>query len=214
MTPRRCARLAALLFSAVAAQPLWAEQVTVTNPTTAPVQTISGSARLDFIINMGKFLFFSVGTGTYPTASATIDSVGFTLTPSIGGASPVTGNNMGVTWNGAAPTMTAVGSNNVLPVQVRSNGGQVSIRATADTLLTSGANVIPLSAISVTSSDANLPAPPIPATVTGAGVNVTGTAFSNLVTVRDSNWTFNFTPPASVAAGTYSGRILFTASSP
>lgn len=193
-----------------------ADQATTTASNANPNATVSASADLDFVLNIGKFLFFRVGTGAFPTASGTVDSVAFTLAPSIpaGGVTPVTGNNAGVAWSGALPGINVSGSNTVLPVEVRSNAGQISVRAAATTALTSGANSIPLSQITITSSDSNLPAPLVPNTGTGAAVNVTGTAFSNLVTVRSANWTFAYAPAAMPVAGAYTGQITFTASSP
>jgi len=178
--------------------------------------TNTSSASLDFVLNIGKFIFFRIGTGAFPTASGTVDTVAFSVAPAIpaGGVAPVTGNGTAVAWNGAGPALSATGANTVLPVEVRSNAGPINIKAAATLPLSSGAHTIPLSQISVSSSDANLPAPPIPDTGTGAAVNVTGTAFSNLVTVRSANWTFSYTPLTSPIAGVYTGQISFTASSP
>lgn len=197
--------------------PAWADQRTVTAPAGNPTQAVSVQAQLDFTINIGKYLFFRVGTGAYPTASGTVDTVAFTAGRTIpaGAAVPVNGNNQGVNWNGTAPTLGITAVNNVLPVEVRSNAGQISIRAQATTPLASGANTIPMSQIVLTSSDVtNLPAPLIPNAGLGAAVNVTGTSFSNLVTVRSANWTFNYNALTTPVAGSYTGQITFTASSP
>lgn len=205
-----CAALQGLLTSAAA----WADQATTTAPNAQPNQAVSASADLDFIINIGKFIFFRVGTGAYPTASATVDTVALNAVPNIpaGAVVPVPGNNTTVVWNGALPSFTTAASS--LPVEVRSNAGQISIRATATTPLNSGANNIPLSQIVLSSSDINLPAPVVPNTGTGAAVNVTSTGFSNLVTVRNANWTFSYNPLVTQRAGVYTGQISFTASSP
>lgn len=182
-----------------------AEQTTGTTTTTA---------RLDFVVDMGKFLFFRVGTGAFPAASTTVDTVTLVSTPTIppGGTAPVTGNNTAVNWSGAVPAFTTPSA--TLPVEVRSNAGQVTLRASVTTPLTSGANAIPLSQILVTSSDANLPAPALPDTGTGTPVNVAGTAFTNLVTIRNATWTFSYTAALSQAAGNYTGQVAFTASAP
>jgi len=174
----------------------------------------TASADLDFQVDIGKFLFFRVGTGGYPTASGTVDTVTFNTTFSIppGAVTPANGNNTTVNWNGVLPTFTA--PTTTLPVEVRSNAGQITIRANVVTPLTSGGNSIPLSQIVLTTSDANLPAPVIPNTGSGASVNVVGTAFTNLVTQRSANWTFAYTPLTTQAAGNYTGQISFTASSP
>ena len=175
---------------------------------------------LNFAIQIDKFIFFRLGDGAWPTPGGTTSQVTFTLTPAIPGVptSPVTGNNTSVNWNGAAPAFAVAAAGNVLPVEVRSNGGQVRLYATVTTPLTSGANTIPMSEIVVTSSDnANLPAPLIPASGNGPMVNVagggTGTA-NSLATVRNANWTFSYANSASRVAGNYSGQVTFTATTP
>lgn len=207
-------RLACIMLCA-GMWPAQAEQVTTTAPGGAPNSGVSASARLDFTINMGKFLFFGVGTGAFPANSATIDTVAFSGAFSVPPTptAPVTGNNTPLNWNGAAPAFSV--SNTVtLPVQVRSNAGQVTIRATVATPLANGPQSIPFSQILISSSDANLPAPTIPNSGTGPSVNVAGTAFTNLVTQRSANWTFSYTPAGTLPAGVYSGQLTFTASSP
>ncbi|RYX96147.1 MAG: hypothetical protein EOO28_08925 [Comamonadaceae bacterium] len=77
-----------------------------------------------------------------------------------------------------------------------------------------GAGTLAMSQVVVTSSDASLPAPPVPDSGIGPAVNVSGTGFSNLVTDRNANWTFSFQPTGMPLAGNYSGQIGFTASSP
>lgn len=170
-------------------------------------------ARLDFTVNIGKFMFLRVGN-----AGTGISTVSFDLSPTIapGPVSPVAGNNVAINWGGAAPNFAVAASGNVLPVEVRSNAGQVSLRATTTTALTSGSDTIPMSQITVTSNNTNLPAPVLANTGTGSGVNVVGTAFGNLVTVRTANWTFGYAPTAATlpAAGAYSGQITFSASAP
>jgi hypothetical protein len=192
-----------------------AEQTTVTAPAGAPNNAVTTSSRLDFTINIGKFLFFGVGTGTFPSSSTTVDAVAFNSSFSIPPVptAPVTGNNTPLNWDGTGPGFS-VGNTVTLPVEVRSNAGQVTVRATVNTPLANGPQVIPFSQILINSSDANLPAPLIPNSGTGASVNVAGTAFTNLVTQRTANWTFSYTPAASLPAGVYSGLLTFTASAP
>lgn len=204
-----------MAWQALCLESVFADQGFQAAPAGTPNQPVSASARLDFITNIDKYLFFRVGTGAYPTASATIDTVAFALTPSIPAAptTPVNGNSISVNWNAASPAIGAPTSV-VLPVEVQSNAGQITIRATATTALTSGANTIPLSSIVVTSSDANLPAPLVPNAGTGASVNVTGSAFTNLVTNRAANWTFAYNNAVVPSAGVYTGQITFTASAP
>jgi hypothetical protein len=174
----------------------------------------TAAADLDFRIDIGKFLFFRIGNSAYPTDNATPNTVTFNAVPTIpaGAVVPVPGNNTTVNWSGALPAFSTTAT--TLPVEVRSNAGQVSIRATVTTPLTSGANGIPMSQIVLNSSDPSLPAPVVPNAGTGAAVTVAGTAFGNLVTARSANWTFSYNPVITQRAGNYSGQISFTASSP
>lgn len=199
--------LSAVLGLVCCALPAKAELTTATAPS-----ALSTQARLDFTINIDKFLFMRVGNA----GAGNINTVSFAVTPSIPivPTTPVVGNNVAVNWSAGAPTYTVAASGNVLPVEVQSNAGTVTLRAAATTLLTSGANTIPMSQITVSSSDSALPAPPLPNTaVPGTSVVVTGTSFSNLVTIRNANWTFSYAPVAP-AAGNYTGQVTFTASVP
>lgn len=186
--------------------------------TAGPSATVplSTGVNLDFTIAIDKFIFFRIGDGAWPTPGGTTSTVSFVLTPSIPAVptTPVAGNNTPVNWSGAAPGFSVTPSGNALPVEVRSNAGQITLRASATTPLANGANTIPLSEITIASSDANLPAPQIPNTGTGNAVNVVGTAFTNLVTQRAATWTFSYANLASRTAGTYTGQVTFTASSP
>lgn len=176
-------------------------------------------AHLKFTVNIDKFVFFRLGTGAWPTPGGSIDGAAFTLAPTLPGGptTPVTANNTAANWSGGAPTFSVSPSSGVqLPVEVRSNGGQVSLRATASTPLTSttSANTIPLSEITVTSSNAGLPAPAIPNAGIGSAVTVTPTAFGTLVTLQTATWTFSYANLTQRPAGIYNGQVTFTASSP
>ncbi|QTR45672.1 hypothetical protein J9253_16945 [Thiothrix litoralis] len=201
-------------FAILSLLPLTLVQAELKYNSAGPTEAVSASVSLDFEINIGKFIFLRVGTGAYPTASNTVDTVAINTALQIPGvASPLSnGNGVAVNWAGDVPTLTA--SSAVLPVEVRSNAGQVSLRATVNTPLSNGAVTIPFSRIAVTSSDSGLPAPLIPDTGSGAGVNVTGTSFDGLITERSANWTFTYTGGVIPAAGIYNGEVGFTASAP
>ena len=174
---------------------------------------------LNFAIQIDKYVFFRIGDGAWPTPGGTTSQVGFSLSPTIPAVptTPANGNNTAVNWNGAAPPFAVTASSNVLPVEVRSNGGQVSVHATVTTPLTSGSTTIPMNVISATSSDSALPAPTIPATGTGTSINVTGGGtgtVNSLVTIRTANWTFAYDNSVSRPAGNYNGQLSFTAAVP
>lgn len=179
---------------------------------------LSTSVNLAFSIAIGKFIFFRVGDGAWPTPGGSTSTVSFALSPSIPAVpmAPTTDNNRSVNWSGTAPGFSVTPSGNVLPVEIRSNAGQVTLRATATatTPLASGSNTIALSEITIASSDSDLPAPLISNTGTGAGVNVVPTAFAGMVTQRTANWTFSYANLSARPAGTYAGQVTFTASSP
>lgn len=176
----------------------------------------STTANLDFNVTIGKLLFFRIGPAAWPATSSVQSTAAFTLTPSIPAVPtvPVTGSNQPANWSGAAPFFTVSSPAQVLPVEVRSNAGTVGLNASASSPLSNGTSTIPLSQIVIASSDSGLPAPPVPATSTGATVNVSGTDFANLVTLRTANWTFSYANSANRVAGTYTGQVTFTASTP
>jgi hypothetical protein len=124
------------------------------------------------------------------------------------------GDRLPVNWLGGAPSFGPAPASTEIPVEVRTNAGQISLRATVVQPLVSGTHSIPLSQIAVLSSDPNLPAPGMPDSGTGAPVLVTGTAFSNLVTIRSATWKFSYAPSVLPAPGVYSGQISYTAVSP
>ena len=122
---------------------------------------------------------------------------------------------MPVCFGNGAPVAAA--ANGVLPVTVRSNAGAVKLMASVKTPLTSeqGADTIPMSQITVSSSDnTNLPAPQIPNLGSGMAVTVTPTDFAGRVTQRSAQWTFAFANTISPTAGRYHGKVVFTATLP
>lgn len=187
-------------------------------------------ARLNFELSIDRMIFLRVGAGgshagtdqgAGPSASATLSSVDFTLTPlHIPGAAaePTNGNQRPTAWSGAAPTYGAPDAV-ALPVEVRGNVGQIQLSAQTSGPLTHGPHQIPMSRIGLSSDNAALPAPPIPDSGMGTSVNVSpggsGTsAAPTLLTYRAANWTFRYTPTASPVAGAYTGRITFSAATP
>jgi hypothetical protein len=179
--------------------------------------SLAASASLDFVLNIGRFIFFRVGPQDYPATSSDPAAVDITLQPTLPGgpALPFTsGNSLPAAWDGGAPGFSPVPASAAIPVQVRTNAGQISIRATVTQPLVSGSNSIPLSQIAVSSSDPGLPAPTLPDTGTGPSVIVTGTDFGNLVTIRSATWNFSYAPAVVPPPGVYTGAISYTAVSP
>lgn len=209
-----CAAVAVACLLAVATVSVRAASSTAGPSSTVPLTT--GTVALNFTLAIDKFIFFRIGDGAWPTPGGTTSTVSFAVAPTIPGGptTPTAGNNKSVNWSGAAPTLGVTPSNNALTVEVRSNAGKIGLHATVTTPLMSGSNSIPMSEITIGSSDPNLPAPVIPNTGSGATVNVASTDSTGLVTLRTATWTFLYANLASRTAGTYSGLVTFTASSP
>lgn len=185
----------------------YAEERTSTAPNNNPTRSVTASASLDFTVNLGKFLFLQIGTN----AANSPDTIVFQGTPTI--PSPITnGNKVNIDWNGTTPTLFTTNANS-LAVAVKSNAGQINLKATVNSL-SNGTNTLPFNNLTISSSNTGLPAPPIPSSGTGTSVNVTGTAFNNLVTDQTATWTFSYNTPNSALPGVYQGQVTFTASSP
>ncbi len=193
-----------------------ADKRTTTAPNATPNQSVSASVYLDFNLSIGKFIFFRVGDGAFPSASSNVNEVVLTATSSLP-SDATEGNSQALNWDGST-TPVINGSNSVsLPVEVRSNAGQINLKTTVTAALAKGSETIPFSDIKITSSSSDLPAPLIPDSGTSASVNVVAGGSSiggTLVTQRSANWIFNYVPTTTgLSAGVYSGTLTFTASS-
>lgn len=173
----------------------------------------AAGVELDFEIRIDQFIFLRLGS-----LGNSVNKATFTVTPvaasGTGTTSLTQGNNLPLDWDGQTPSFMVTARGNTVPVQVRSNAGQVMLHASVGTPLSNGSYVIPMSAIHVSSNSLDLPAPLIPASGSGIGVHVPGSAFDNLVTERNASWTFNYVHQPSVPAGSYAGTVSFTASAP
>lgn len=158
--------------------------------------TISATARVDFSITIPRFIFLQVGTGTLLAANATIDTIAFT--PAVA----VVGNS--------TPVAATAGSGNLgngsVTVRIIGNAGNVTLGATGPANLTSGSNTIPWTQISTAiTGGATHP------TINGA--NATFTAVANVVNVNGT-WTYAYLNSLTPASGTYTGQVLYTATTP
>lgn len=164
----------------------------------------SASTTLNHRINYPRFLRFRVGAagGGISLVNCNLNA----MAPNLGNGTDLAcaGGNLG----GGAST-----------VEVKSNAGQIRLTVTTAGALQSGANSIPYSEIKAATSNANLPAPVLPAAGgTSASVNVALNA--GVVTDRAAVWTYTFDNTTVYPAGTYggvnvaNGRVTYTASSP
>jgi len=224
----RCGRMALTGLMAFSPVLVWAASQTDTATATNPGRTLTVGAPLNFRVNISKFLFFGIGTGassTNLTPNSTVDFLDFapattTIPANAGGTTAaITGNNNGVSWNGAPPNFSF--PTRSLPVRVRANGGRVTLMASVVQPLIplSGGSTgnLGFNGLTVTSQNGNLPPPPSPSPGTSAGQAGSPILISppaNGVTDYSATWTFTFTPPANTVPGFYNGRLRYTATSP
>jgi hypothetical protein len=154
------------------------------------VGPVSTDARVDFRVNIPKFVSLRVGT-----PAAVIDRVVFDVAEiDVGSGTDQTATSGGDLGAG------------VLSARVLSNGGDVTLDANSDGPLTNGTQTIAWSEILATSSAATLPVPAID------GPTATVTAGTNGVANEQADWTFTYSNTDIVASGQYDGRVTYTAS--
>lgn len=158
--------------------------------------TLSASARVNFSIVIPRLLFLQVGTGTLLAANTTIDTISFA--PGVG----VIGNS--------TPVAATAGSGNLgngsVTVRIISTAGNVSLAATAAPNLVSGSNTIPWTQVATAiTGGATHP------TINGSAAPFT--AVSGVVDVNGT-WTYSYLNSITPAAGTYTGQVTYTATSP
>ncbi len=166
------------------------------NFTTGGGANITATARVNFSVVIPKFVFLQVGTGTFLAANATIDTITFNVPAA----------NVG---NGVAVAATA-GSGNLgngaVTVRVIGNNGNMTLGATGPANLLSGTDTLAWTQIA-TAVTGGATHPP----VNGAAVTYTAT---NKVVNVNGTWTYTYLNAAAIAAGTYTGQVLYTATTP
>lgn len=168
------------------------------------IGTGSAVARLDLRVIVPRVLFLGVGTGaTGNVTNTTINQITFDYSTNpldVGSTGVAAGS---ITNTGPTPAGSSV------PVRVVGNNGQVTITATNPATLTSGTDSIPFSELSVTSSNAALP----PAAFSG-GTSLPTLTAGTRVTNQTATWTYSYANSVTAAAGTYTGRVTYTATMP
>lgn len=155
--------------------------------------TTGAAARLNLQVTIPEFIALKVGTGALFGNDTTVDSVSFTLTES--------NATSDTTINGSAP----------VAVQLVSNVGNVSFSSSGNPL-SNGTVSIPLSRISVSSSNTALPHPTF-----GAAATTLAPPAGSRVINASSNWTFSYAHQGSTApvgAGTFATQVTYTAAKP
>lgn len=162
----------------------------------------SATANLDLRVVIPRVLFLGVGTGsgTPLATNAAIDALTFDYST----------NPLDVGTGAAAGTITNTGPTPAgasIPVRVFGNNGQVTITATNPAVLTSGSDTIPFSELSVASSNAALAAPAF-------GGGTSSPTLAGRVTNQTATWTYSYANATVPSAGTYAGRVTYTATMP
>lgn len=152
-------------------------------------------ARLDLQVIVPRVVFLAVGTsGAGLADNATVDTLSFDFS----GSPQDVGNGTATPSQGVA-------------VRVFGNDGQITLSTDAGVtdLVAGGGETIPLTQITVTSSDsANLPAPAF------GGGTATVLASSGRVTNRSATWNYAYENDTAPASGTYSATVTYTAALP
>lgn len=152
--------------------------------------TPSVDARVDFEVIIPRYISFRVGQ----TGVNNIDLVQFDVTDPTSGTAVARSN-------GGALTVALLG-----------NVGDIQIDA-ATTLLedTVSSDTLSWAEIDTTSADAGLPAPVL---VDGAITPVTVLPTAGRIVNRSTTWSYQYANSALAGAGTYEGRVTYTASAP
>jgi hypothetical protein len=152
---------------------------------------LSTTSHLNFSVVVPKILYLQVGSGTLAAPSATIDTVTFSLTAAqVGSAAAVAGTS--------APSAT-------INARVLANNGTVTFTAAGSGAGLTGPGVtIPWTEI-VPTAVGTLIHPPI--TNTAQSVAATSGVVNQTAT-----YSFNYSNTNTVAAGTYTGQVTYTAS--
>ena len=169
------------------------------NFTTGAGANITATARVNFSIVIPKFVFLQVGTGpVFPamTANATIDTIAFNVpAANVGDASIINATAASGNLGNGAVTVRVVGNN-----------GNMTLGATGPATLLSGTDTLAWTQIATAiTGGATHPA------VNGA--NATFTATNKVVNINGT-WTYTYLNAAPVASGTYTGQVLYTATTP
>lgn len=161
----------------------------------------SAAAELDLRVVIPRVLFLGVGTGsgTPLATNGTVDALTFDFTT----------NPLDVGTGAAAGSITSSAPSGTasIPVRVFGNDGQITITATNPAALTNGADTIPFTQLSVTSSNDDLSAP-------GFSGGTSLPTPTGRVTNQTANWTYSYANTVEPASGTYEGRVTYTATMP
>ncbi len=157
-----------------------------------------------------KILYFRIGSANF----GQVDKVTIDLNNSSGFNSG-TNAYFGVNPLGSGLDVAAT-NNGALQVDLRGNAGTVTLsyQVSSSTGLVNGsATPISYSEISTISDNTDLPAP-ILINAASNSASVAGNLFSGRVVNRQAVWTYSYKNNTTPTAGTYTGTVIYTASTP
>jgi hypothetical protein len=162
--------------------------------------TVTATARVNVSVTVPKLILLRVGS-----ANTTVDTQSWTVGASIP-ATPtipaVTGNNVGVNWNGVAPTLTGSASPAALTVYAWTNATAGTINCALGAWSAAGGPTNANFTVAVTGT---LPHP-------GANLGACASTSFPSNTVATGTWTYSLGgTPGSWAAGAYTNVITYTA---
>ena len=166
----------------------------------------TATAHLNFSVVIPKFLYLQVGTGTYPTSLATIDTILFDMT----GAIASIGNGSAQTGTGGDLTGGAVTAGAMLDAAGDTLSWSEIIMPTAPSAIT----VVPAAA-SVLAHPGTAAAP----FADGAATTVSLTPVNKVIN-QAAKWTYSYKNSTVPAAGTYGatvankGQVTYTIAMP
>ena len=161
---------------------------------------VTATAQVKLSVTVPKLILLRVGS-----ANTTVDTLAWTAVPSIPATptAPSNGNNVGVDWDGAAPTITAGTQPAALNVYAWTNATTATINCAVGTW---GGTNSPANADFAVTVTGTLPHP-------GANLGACASTTFPSRTLASGTWTYVLSgTPASWDAGVHTNTVTYTAS--
>ena len=161
---------------------------------------VTATAQVKLSVTVPKLILLRVGS-----ANTTVDTLAWTAVPSIPATptAPSNGNNVGVDWDGAAPTITAGTQPAALNVYAWTNATTATINCSVGTWVGTNSPANADFAVTVTGT---LPHP-------GANLGACASTTFPSRTLASGTWAYALSgTPASWGAGVHTNTVTYTAS--
>ena len=161
---------------------------------------VTATAQVKLSVTVPKLILLRVGS-----ANTTVDTLAWTAVPSIPATptAPSNGNNVGVDWNGVAPTITAGTQPAALNVYAWTNATTATINCAVGTWVGTNSPANADFAVTVTGT---LPHP-------GANLGACASTTFPSRTLASGTWAYVLSgTPASWGAGVHTTTVTYTAS--